>query len=115
MFMIKGVGIDRCTVARMEAVHGAFGPRLLARLLTSTEQDQRVWDAAALARRWAGKEAVAKAVGTGIGAALSFLDIEISHTPAGAPTCSVKGIAGTVHVSITDDDGVALALAVWEN
>ncbi len=112
--MIVGVGVDRCTVARMEAVHGAFGERLVARLLTPAEQAQKVWDAPALARRWACKEAVAKALGTGIGATHSFQDIEITYSANGAPQCSVKGCEGTMHVSVSDDDGVAMAFAVWE-
>ena len=112
--MIVGVGVDRCTVARMEAVHGMFGERLIARLLTPAEQTQKVWDAPALARRWACKEAVAKALGTGIGAAYSFQDIEIIYSANGAPQCVVKGLEGRMHVSMSDDDGVAIAFAVWE-
>jgi holo-[acyl-carrier protein] synthase len=112
--MIAGIGVDRCTVARMEAVHGAFGERLLARLLTPTEQAQKTWDANALARRWACKEAVAKALGTGIGEAHSFQDIEITYSASGAPLCGVKGLVGTMQVSVSDEDGVAVAFAVWE-
>jgi holo-[acyl-carrier protein] synthase len=113
MGMVKGIGIDRCTVGRMEGVHGQFGMRLLQRLLTPTEQHQKVWNAEALARRWACKEAVAKALGMGIGHALSFQDIEIIYTPAGAPQCKVTGHPGQVLVSVSDDAGVAVAMAVW--
>ena len=112
--MIAGIGVDRCTVARMEAVHGAFGERLLSRLLTPTEQAAKSWTAQTLARRWACKEAVAKALGTGIGAQFGFQDIEITSTDAGAPQCTVKGAEGTMHVSVSDEDGVAIAFAVWE-
>ncbi|MFN7163083.1 MAG: holo-ACP synthase [Pseudomonadota bacterium] len=112
--MILGIGIDRCTIARMEAVHGTFGPRLLSRLLTSTEQAQKEWTAAALARRWACKEAVAKALGTGIGEAFGFQDIEITYSAKGAPQCHVASAEGTMHISVSDDDGVAIAYAVWE-
>lgn len=99
----------------MEAVHGAFGERLVQRLLTPTEQAQKMWDANALARRWACKEAVAKALGTGIGEAYGFQDIEITYSANRAPQCAVKGLEGTMHVSISDDDGVAMAFAIWEN
>ncbi len=94
---------------------GRFGPRLLQRVLTATEQTQRHWDGAALAKRWAQKEAVAKALGTGIGARLSFQDITITHDAHGAPLCAVRSRPGKVLVSVTDEAGVATAVAVWEH
>ena len=117
--MLKGVGIDRVSIARIAAVQAQFGGQFVARLLTPTEQAQRVWEAptqaAALARRWAIKEAVAKALGTGIGTALSFQDIEITHSPQGAPVCAVRGHGGRVVVSVSDDEGVAVAIAMLED
>jgi holo-[acyl-carrier protein] synthase len=109
----QGVGVDVCAIARMEAAQASHGARLLQRVLTPQEQTQRVWDAPALARRWACKEAVAKALGTGIGAALSFQDIEITYSPQGAPQCQVRGVRGHVYVSVSDDAGVATAIALW--
>ncbi len=98
----------------MAEAQAKFGSRFAERLLTPTELAQKVWDAAALARRWAIKEAVAKALGTGIGAALSFQDIEITYSPEGAPQCVVQGHPGRVQVSVTDDAGLATAIALWE-
>lgn len=112
--MLKGVGIDTCSLARIAEAQAKFGQRLPERLLTPTELAQKVWDAPALARRWACKEAVAKALGTGIGADLSFQDIEITYSPQGAPQCVVKGREGRVHLSVTDDANLATAIAIWE-
>lgn len=111
--MLKGVGVDVCATARIAAAQAEHGERFLTRLLTPTERAQKTWDAAALARRWACKEAVAKALGTGIGEALSFQDIEITASAAGAPLCQVRGVAGQVHLSVSDDGGIATAFAVW--
>ena len=58
-------------------------------------------------------EAVAKALGTGIGEKLSFQDIVVSHDAAGAPVIAVKGLAGTrIDGSVSDDGGVAVAFVV---
>ncbi len=111
--MLAGVGIDRIEVGRIAATEAKFGEAFTTRLLTPTELAQKHWDAPALARRWACKEAVAKALGTGIGAALSFQDIEVSYSPQGAPQCTVRGHAGQLMVSVTDDAGVATAIALW--
>ena len=112
--MIAGVGIDRCSVARVAAVQEQFGGRFTERLLTPTERTQREWTAAQLARRWAMKEAVAKALGTGIGGTVGFQQIEITYDAKGAPRCAVQGIEGMVLVSVSDDEGVAVAMALWE-
>jgi holo-[acyl-carrier protein] synthase len=112
--MVKGIGIDTCSLARIAEAQAKFGHRLAERLLTPTELAQKAWDAPALARRWAIKEAVAKALGTGIGAALSFQDIEITSSPQGAPQCAVQGREGRLHISVTDDAGLATAIAIWE-
>lgn len=113
--MIRGVGVDVCAVARIDAAYTEFGPRFLARLLTPTERAQRTWEAPALARRWACKEAVAKACATGIGAAVGFQEIEITYAANGAPLCQVRGQAGQFLVSVSDDAGVATAFAIWSD
>lgn len=111
--VVKGIGVDVCATARIADAQAEHGERFLSRLLTPTERTQKAWDAAALARRWACKEAVAKALGIGIGTALSFQDIEITSSPAGAPLCQVRGVVGQVQISVSDDAGIATAFAVW--
>lgn len=110
--MIVGVGTDICQIARMEEALREHGERFLARVLTDKERSQKDWNAAALARRWALKEAVAKACRTGIGAALGFHDIEADYLPNGAVVVRVEGFA--VHASVSDDGGYAVAFAVVE-
>lgn len=113
--MLTGIGTDVCALARIEAVWQRFGTRFADRLLTPVERLQKAWDAPALARRWAVKEAVAKALGTGIGAAVGFQDIELTYTPAGMLVCTVRGVANhQIWVSVSDDAGVAMAFCVVE-
>jgi len=74
-----------------------------------------------VSKRWAAKEAVAKAFGTGIGAELSFLDMEISHQQSGKPIVELnsraqklaqkKGIS-KFHLSISDEKNYAVAFVV---
>lgn len=112
--MIVGVGTDICAIQRIEETLAEFGDRFIERLLTPAERTQKTWDAPSLARRWALKEAVAKAVGTGIGGQVGFQQIEITYTPEGAPRCAVQDLLGDVWVSVSDDGGFASAFAVWE-
>ncbi|NBV54357.1 MAG: holo-[acyl-carrier-protein] synthase [Proteobacteria bacterium] len=111
-----GIGTDICAITRIEALLQKDAPRLLARILTPQERTEREWDAPSLARRWAAKEAVAKAFGQGIGAQVGFQEIEVQHTPHGAPTVHMHGtMAGAVvHLSVSDDAGTAIAFAIIE-
>lgn len=113
--MIAGIGTDVCRVGRIEAVLARFGDKFLARVLTGMERDSRRWDARKLARRWAIKEAVAKALGTGIGAAVGWHDIEVVYGDKGQPLCRVKGYEDLkVWVTTSDDSDYAVAMAVAE-
>lgn len=108
----RGVGVDVCAVARIEKAMAKQPGKLLARLLTPGERKARkVWTAAQVARRWALKEAVAKALGTGIGGTYGFHDIEVGRTRAKAPVVRVRGYRGEVLASVSDDAGVAVAVA----
>lgn len=115
-FNMRGIGVDVCNVARIEKVWKRFGARFLRRVLTPAEMGQRQWkvsaDAARLARRWAIKEAVAKAFGTGIGGAVGFQQIEVTHTEKGAPVVKVWGHTQTVLASVSDDAGMVVAFVV---
>jgi holo-[acyl-carrier protein] synthase len=92
--MILGVGIDIIEVARVRAAHERFGERLLNRILHAEEIAYCLSHkdpAPFLAARFAAKEAISKAFGTGIGAALGWHDLEIVHQASGEPFVILRG------------------------
>lgn len=124
--MIRGVGMDIIEVARIRRAVERFGERFLQRILRPAEiaycrafQDP----APHLAARFAAKEAVSKAFGTGIGAALGWQDLEVAHRPGGQPylilhdggrsLLTARG-GGEIHLSLTHTLSYAAAAAVWE-
>ena len=86
--MILGIGIDIIEVERIQKSFEKFGERFLKRILHPDEikycLSHRV-PAPFLAARFAGKEAISKAFGTGIGAQLGWQDMEIGRKPSGEP------------------------------
>jgi holo-[acyl-carrier protein] synthase len=124
--MILGLGMDLIEVARVAASLGRHGDRFLTRILRPEEIAYcRSCPAPAppVAARFAAKEAVAKAFGTGIGAQLGWLDIEIGRRADGAPFVILHGAGAAllaarggraVHVSLTHTRGHAAAVAVIE-
>ena len=111
---VLGAGIDVVGISRVEALWLKEGARLVKRVAAKDPDADGDWTAGKLARRWALKEAVSKALGTGIGQSYGFDDIVVGHTSKGAPTVAVKGIKGTWKVSVSDDEvaGVAIAMAL---
>jgi len=85
-------GIDVVEIPRFEQALTRHGERLLARLFTSEERAQCRGRISSLAARFAAKEAVAKALGTGIGA-VRWVDIEILTDARGAPHLHLHGEA----------------------
>lgn len=86
--MILGTGIDIIEVQRIETAHEKFGERFLRRILRPSELEYCLSHKAPgphLAARFAGKEAISKAFGTGIGAKLGWQDIEICRKETGEP------------------------------
>lgn len=115
---VRGIGTDVVALGRVDAVLTEHGERFLQRVLTPVEMAQKDWDGAKLARRWAIKEAVAKAVGSGISGVVGFQDIEVSYTGAGQPQVAVRGFDDAdFWVSVSDDcaAGVAVAFCVMES
>ena len=122
--MICGIGTDLVQVSRVAAVLARHGDKFLWRVLGPSEMKLAPQDstqAAWVAKRWAVKEAAAKALGVGIGAHARFTDFQVVHTEKGAPKLEVSGSAALTaganarwHVSITDDGGFAQAFVVWE-
>lgn len=86
--MILGIGTDIIEVARIEASHEKFGERFLKRILLPGEIAYCLSHRKPgpfLAARFAAKEAISKAFGTGIGASLGWLDMEIMRRETGEP------------------------------
>src|SRR5947208_8357051 len=86
--MILGVGIDIIEVARIHASYERFGDRFLKRILHPNEISYCLSHASPapfLAARFAAKEAISKAFGTGIGAQLGWRDMEIGRRQSGEP------------------------------
>src|SRR6266704_3929227 len=86
--MILGIGIDIIEVERIAASYQRFGERFLNRILHANEISYCLSHKVPgpfLAARFAGKEAISKAFGTGIGAQLGWQDMEIGRKPSGEP------------------------------
>src|SRR5512140_1422235 len=92
--MIRGTGIDIIEVARIQASHERFGERFLNRILHPNEihycLSYKV-PAPFLAARFAAKEAISKAFGTGIGAQLGWQDMEVGRKETGEPFVILHG------------------------
>jgi holo-[acyl-carrier protein] synthase len=92
--MILGVGIDIIEVARIESSYERFGDRFLNRILLESEIAYCLSHKAPgpfLAARFAAKEAISKAFGTGIGAKLSWKDMEVRRRESGEPYVVLHG------------------------
>jgi holo-[acyl-carrier protein] synthase len=92
--MILGIGIDIIEVARVQASHKRFGGRFLNRLLHADEIAYCLSHknpAPFIAARFAAKEAISKAFGTGIGAQLGWRDMEIGRKKSGEPFVILHG------------------------
>ncbi|MGJ3263516.1 MAG: holo-ACP synthase [Salinarimonas sp.] len=128
--MIIGIGSDLCDIRRIEKTLARFGERFTERVFTEGERrrsDRRAARAPSYARRFAAKEACAKALGTGLSAGVFWRDMEVVNLPSGAPTMTLtngaaarlaaitpSGHRAVVHVSLTDDPPLAQAFIVIE-
>jgi len=125
--MVLGVGIDIIEVARIRAAYEKFGERFVQRILRGDEiayclshRDFFPF----LAARFAAKEAVSKAFGTGIGGQLGWQDIEVKHKPSGQPYIYLHEQgqrllqvqqARALHLSLSHTDHYAAAVAMLES
>ncbi|CAA6817505.1 MAG: Holo-[acyl-carrier protein] synthase (EC [uncultured Sulfurovum sp.] len=111
------IGTDISVVARIENAHNKFGTKFLDKFLNEEEQ-QLSQKANSLAGYWAAKEAIAKALGCGIGAELSFHDIILYKDKKNAPHFKLSTKAQKLHqiqnssLSIAHDGGFAIAIAL---
>lgn len=85
------IGVDIFERERLRASYARHGARLLRRVFTPLEVEQARGDILRLASRFAAKEACAKALGVGIGKAVSWQDIEIGRLPGGKPALTLRG------------------------
>jgi holo-[acyl-carrier protein] synthase len=129
--MILGLGTDLVNIERIAATLERSGPRFAQRCFTAAEialADSRpALRAATLAKRWAAKEACAKALGVGLGRGFGMVDIEVISDGLGAPSLKLLKGAGerlaaitpeghdaVVHLSLSDDLPWASATVIIE-
>ena len=125
--MVVGLGIDMVEIARVETSIARFRDRFLARVFTRSEREyceaRKKGAAQSFALRWAAKEAVAKALGTGIRGGVDFKNIEVVSDALGRPSVKLTGGAAKrakargidiVHLSLSHDGPTAVALAIAE-
>jgi holo-[acyl-carrier protein] synthase len=128
--MIIGVGSDLCDIRRIEETLERHGERFVARCFTEAERrksEGRKDRAASYAKRFAAKEACAKALGTGLRLGVFWRDMGVVNLRSGQPTMRLTGGAAErlaaitpagcetfIHVTITDEHPLAQAFVVIE-
>ena len=128
--MIIGIGNDLCDIRRVEKTLERYGERFTHRCFTEIERrksDRRAQRAASYAKRFAAKEACSKALGTGLNFGVYWRDMGVVNLPSGKPTMKLtngaakvlaalvpKGHEAHIHLTITDDGGMAQAFVIIE-
>lgn len=124
--VVLGIGVDLVEVERVEKAVKRFSGKFLHRVFTPGELAlcrQRAGSGHCLAGRFAAKEAVLKALGTGLAGGLRWIDVEVGGSPGKAPEVLLKGKAAArakekgverIHLSITHGRRTAVAFAVLE-
>jgi holo-[acyl-carrier protein] synthase len=126
--MIIGLGSDLIDIRRIEKTLARHGERFLARLYTETERrksEGRMQRAASYAKRFAAKEACAKALGTGLRKGVFWRDMGVVNLPGGKPSLKLTGGAlkrlqeitppgheAQIDLTITDDFPLAQAVVI---
>jgi holo-[acyl-carrier protein] synthase len=124
--MIFGIGVDVLEAARIKKVYDKFGEHFVERLLLPAERAQLAKTKRTerfLAMRFAAKEAIVKAMGTGFAHGIWIRDVgvvqnawgrpEVAYSPRGEKVRQKLGI-GAGHVTLTDEAGLIVAVAVLE-
>ncbi len=128
--VILGIGTDLANIERVRRTFERFGPRFTHRVFTDAERAhaaRRRDPVPAFAKRFAAKEAVLKALGTGLIEGFAWQQIEVTNDAAGRPEMTLHGKAlsqlqaitppghvAAVHVSMTDDAPFAQAFVILE-
>jgi holo-[acyl-carrier protein] synthase len=108
--VIIGIGNDIVDIRRIEAALARFGGRFIDRVFTDVEQaksEGRAARAASYAKRFAAKEACAKALGTGFRDGVYWRDMGVINLPSGRPTLALTGGAALQLARITPPGCVA--------
>lgn len=115
--MIIGVGCDIVKISRIEKLIKESGERFLNKIFTALEIElaPRNNQYNYFAKRFAAKEAVVKALGTGFGE-IAFHDIEITNNDLGKPIVNFNSLKGSynIHLSLSDEEEYAVAYVVIE-
>ncbi|MBL4597284.1 MAG: holo-ACP synthase [Robiginitomaculum sp.] len=128
--MILGIGSDLCDIRRIEKTLARFGPRFESRIFTHVERsksNKRHNRAASYAKRFAAKEACAKALGSGVKSGVAWQELGVVNLPSGKPAMFLTGGAAKrlddltpnghtpiIHLTITDDYPLAQAFVIIE-
>jgi holo-[acyl-carrier protein] synthase len=124
--MIFGIGTDIVAYARIESLHVRYGERFARRILSETEMAEffrHAHPARLLMKRFAAKEALAKAVGTGLRHPVSMTQMTVTHDLLGKPVFVFSlqlldyiakiGIRRH-HLSVSDERDIAVAFVILE-
>lgn len=122
--MILGIGTDMTVISRMEKALARHGDRLLLRCFADEER-HKAESPAHYAKRWAAKEACAKALGLGVRQGITMKDMVVTNDAHGRPHIVLKdgaearlahitphGLSARLHVSLSDEAGMALAFVI---
>lgn len=128
--MIIGIGNDLCDIRRISKTLGRHGARFKDRIFTKSEQaycDARKDPASSYAKRWAAKEALAKALSTATTPDLKWRDVEVTNGKSGKPAIVLhgkalarlnemtpKGAKAHIHLSLSDEPPYAQAFVIIE-
>ena len=126
--MIIGIGSDLVDIRRIQKVIDRHGDRFLSRIFTDVERtraERRAKAAETYAKRFAAKEACAKALGTGLNRGVYWRDMGVVNLPGGKPTMALTGGAlkrlekitppghrAQIDLTITDDFPLAQAIVI---
>jgi holo-[acyl-carrier protein] synthase len=128
--LIVGIGSDLCDIRRVDKTLERFGERFTNRIFTELERtrsERKTDRAASYAKRFAAKEACAKALGTGLKRGVFWRDMGVINLRSGQPTMALAGGAAKrlaelipegmepmIHLSLTDDHPYAQAFVIIE-
>jgi len=128
--MILGIGSDLADIRRIQTSLDRFGDRFTHRIFTDLERarsERKADRAGSYARRFAAKEACAKALGTGLSHGVFWRDMGVANLPTGQPTLVLTGgaaarlsvltpagLVAKLHLSLTDDYPYAQAFVIIE-